>query len=52
MDLDLSRRLFEEAENKGYGDDIRAVIKLFSDSIGMGLKELKEEIEFIIKYEN
>jgi len=52
MELELSKRLFEEAENKGYGDDLRAVIRLFADSMGLSLEKLKEEIDFILKYEN
>ena len=48
----IRQRLFEEAESQGYGDDARAVIRLFSKVIDLGgLKGLRKEIDYILKYE-
>ena len=47
----------ERLENSGYGDDTRALIRVFADKIGhskdnkKNLKYLKQEIDFILEYE-
>lgn len=51
-DFNIKEMLYKKAEEQGYGDDARAVIRLFSEIIGLnGLKGLREEIDFILKYE-
>ena len=41
----------EDVDNSGYGDDMRAIIRVFADKIKLSLEELKEEIEYILDYE-
>tara|TARA_R110002050_G_scaffold72068_2_gene155009 strand:+ start:2591 stop:2767 length:177 start_codon:yes stop_codon:yes gene_type:complete len=48
----IKKSLYEYAEENIGEDDLRGVIKVFSEIIGMSYEELIQELKFINKYEN
>ena len=52
MKKEISKRLYDYAEENIGEDDLRGVIKMFSEIIGMSYEELIKELKFINKYEN
>tara|TARA_R100001510_G_C7654618_1_gene213330 strand:- start:767 stop:958 length:192 start_codon:yes stop_codon:yes gene_type:complete len=49
---EISKLLHEYAKESIGEDDLRGVIKVFSEIIGMSYEELIKELKFINKYEN
>ena len=52
MKKEIRKLLHEYAEENRGEDDLRGVIKVFAEIIGMSYEELIQELKFINKYEN
>jgi hypothetical protein len=52
MKAEIRKLLYECAQDNIGEDDLRGVIKVFAEIIGMSYEELIQELKFINKYEN